>query len=156
MIFISHRQIDEAKAVSVANLLKSKNIQCWLDVLDPATKHSATDITKHIVASLERCTHIIAIFTQNTAGSMWVPFELGIAYKAGKGIGTFLAENVSTPEYLNTFPKLKTAADIDAYLEEYKRDQAMNKSATADRTFRMSESMYADSFIQRVKARLRQ
>jgi hypothetical protein len=156
MIFISHRQADEQQALNVAALLKSKNIQFWVDVLDPATKHSATDITKHIMSSLDRCSHVMVIFTVNTAGSMWVPFELGAAYKSGKGIGTYLADSVSTPAYLDTFPKLKTTTDIDQYLEEYKNDQLMAKSATGERSFQMDEARNADSFIKRVKTRLRQ
>lgn len=157
MIFISHRRADETRARQMAEFLRLKNVQCYLDVLDPSAKTS-TDITKHIMNTLDRCSHVIVIFSSNTAGSMWVPFELGAAYKGGKGIGTYLIEYVNTPEYLDAFPKMKTAADLDQYLEEYKADQKLTKSFSNERSITLDEvgSTRADSFIRRVKGRLQQ
>ncbi len=155
MIFISHRKADEREAIGVANYLKSKGIECWVDVLDPATKNKATDITKHIISTLNRCTHVIVLFSINTDGSMWVPFELGAAYKAEKGIGTYLLQNVRTPEYLDAFPRMRTSYDLDQYAEEYKKDQQLSKSSL-NRGMVFNESNNADSFISRMKTRLRQ
>lgn len=157
MIFISHRRADEVQARQVAELLRIKSVQSYLDVLDPAAKTS-TDITKHIMNTLDRCSHVLVIFSSNTAGSMWVPFELGAAYKGGKGIGTYLIDYVSTPEYLDAFPKMKTSSDLDQYVEEYKSDQRLSKSYSNDRSFTLDEasSSKAESFIRRVKSRLRQ
>lgn len=159
MIFISHRRADELPAKQMAAYLKAKNVESYLDVLDPSTK-SAFDITKHIMSNLSKCSHVIVIFSKNTEGSMWVPFELGAAYKSEKGIGTYLSETVSTPEYLNTFPKMKTSSDIDKFIDEYKQDQALTKSARFDdRTIVLNEassSGKAERFITRLKSRLGQ
>lgn len=158
MIFISHRQADEQKAKQMAELLKNRGVQYYLDVLDPATK-TALDITKHIMGTLDRCSHIIVMFSNNTVGSMWVPFELGAAYKGGKGIGTYLLDQITTPEYLNTFPKMRNSLDIDKFIEEYNSDQKISKSMTNDRSFRLDESVRtsnAEAFIRRLKNRLGQ
>lgn len=156
MIFISHRQADETRARQTADILKSKGVQYYLDILDPGTK-TASDITKHIMSTLDKCSHVIVIFSNNTAGSMWVPFELGAAYKGGKGIGTLLIDHVVTPEYLNTFPKMRTSYDLDKFVEEYKEDQRLTKSIHNDRNFSMSESSAtAESFIRRLKSKLGQ
>ncbi|MGE4131429.1 MAG: toll/interleukin-1 receptor domain-containing protein [Bdellovibrionales bacterium] len=154
MIFISHRYADEQKARELSSLLKSKDVESYLDVLDPATR-ATVDITKHIMKNLDGCSHLIVIFSVNTNGSLWVPFELGAAYKGEKGIGTLLVDNVATPQYLDTFPKMKTSADIDQYLEEYRADRKLTKSYSS---IRMNESdgNAANSFIRRVKGRLRQ
>lgn len=159
MIFISHRRADEIEAKRMAAFLQSKNVNYYLDVLDPATKTSL-DITKHIMNNLNRCTHVIVIFSKNTEGSMWVPFELGAAYKADKGIGTFLVELISTPEYLNTFPKMKTSSDLDKFVDEYKREKILTKSARYDDSSiilnESSGSGRAEKFITRLKSRLGQ
>lgn len=157
MIFISHRKADEAEAKKMAAYLGSKSVQSYLDVLDPSTK-TASDITKHIMNNLNKCSHVIVIFSKNTEGSMWVPFELGAAYKSEKGIGTYLAELVTTPEYLNTFPRMKTSQDIDKFVDEYKKDQMLNKSFNNDgRSIILNESAgRADRFISRLKNRLGQ
>lgn len=157
MIFISHRQSDTDKAKQLHTLLKTHSVESYLDVIDGTTTY-APDITKHIISSLKKCTHLIVIFSDNTLGSMWVPFELGAAYIAGKGIGTMLYTNASTPEYLNTFPKMKNNIDLDKYLEVYKSDQRLTKSRF-DNSVNLSESVRvneADSFIQRVKGKLGQ
>lgn len=157
MIFISHRKADEFEAKKMAELLRAKNVNYYLDVLDSATK-TASDITKHIMTNLNRCTHVIVIFSRNTAGSMWVPFELGAAYKSEKGIGTYLADLVSTPEYLDAFPKMKTGSDIDKFVEEYKKDQVVTKSYD-ERSAVFNESAgtgRAERFITRLKSRLGQ
>tara|TARA_R110000868_G_scaffold258137_14_gene515457 strand:- start:413 stop:892 length:480 start_codon:yes stop_codon:yes gene_type:complete len=159
MIFISHRKTDEYKAKNLAALLQSKSVDYYLDVLDPSTK-TAFDITKHIMNNLSKCSHVIVVFSRNTEGSMWVPFELGAAYKSDKGIGTYLTELVATPEYLDTFPKMKTSADIDKFVDEYKKDQMLTKSARYDDSSiilnEASGSGRAERFITRLKSRLGQ
>jgi hypothetical protein len=161
MIFISHRKQDEQKARQMAAYLSDSNVDSYLDVLDPSAKN-ATDITKHIMKNLGACTHVIVIFSSNTAGSMWVPFELGAAYLDGKGIGTFLTEWLETPEYLNTFPKMRTSADVDQFIVEYKESQRLEKSAVRNSrsdSFNLSESarqQKAQVFIDRLKSRLGQ
>jgi len=159
MIFISHRKSDEHVARQMAAYLHSKNVSSYLDVLDPTTK-TALDITKHIMNNLNRCSHVIVIFSKNTGGSMWVPFELGAAYRSDKGIGTYLSEQVSTPEYLNTFPKMRTGTDLDKFIDEYKEDQKLMKSSyTNDRSISLGESggsIRAERFITRLKSRLGQ
>lgn len=158
MIFISHRKSDEQKAKQMSDYLKLKDVSTYLDILDPTTK-TASDITKHIMSNLNRCSHLIVIYSNNTVGSMWVPFELGAAYKDGKGIGTYLVDQLSTPEYLNAFPKMKQTTDIDKFVEEYKEDQKLTKSVTNDRSFQLNESSgtaKAEKFISRLKSRLGQ
>lgn len=159
MIFISHRRADEIEAKKMAALLQSKSVNYYLDVLDP-TANTALDITKHIMRNLNKCTHVIVIFSKNTEGSMWVPFELGAAYKAEKGIGTYLSDQVQTPGYLNTFPKMKTSADIYKFVDEYKKDQTLEKSASyGERSVVLNEGFgagRAEKFITRLKVSLGQ
>lgn len=119
MIFISHRQADSEAASQLYKTLQGKGISAWLDVLDPSVKTS-DEITDHIISMLNRCTHVIVVFSTNTVGSMWVPFELGAAYQTNKGIGTWLISNtVSLPEYLKAFPIMRSFTDLGAYLTEY-------------------------------------
>jgi len=159
MIFISHRKADETKAKEMADILRTKGVRSYLDVLDPSAK-TALDITKHIMKNLGECSHVIVIFSKNTEGSMWVPFELGAAYKSDKGIGTYLADNVPIPEYLNTFPRMKNSTDVEKFVEEYKQDQALAKSDSySERSVALGsapETGRAERFITRLKSRLGQ
>jgi hypothetical protein len=88
MIFISYRISDEDKAMVLQDYLKSNfNIDSFVSPYYPKV-HSSTEIASHIVDKIKKCTHVIALFTGNTMGLMWIPFEMGAAYQANKGIGT--------------------------------------------------------------------
>lgn len=159
MVFVSHRKIDENKGLEVLNYLKSQGVNAYIDVLDPALKRPI-DVTTRIVEQLRKCTHIIAVFTANTAGSLWVPFELGAAYEADKSIGTFIHGYPDIPEYLKTFPLMKTESDLKQFADDYKTQSTVAKSLTdSSRIFesaRKSESRNADDFIYRMKLKLGQ
>lgn len=157
MVFISHRQVDKDAAVLLSQILKDKGVQSWVDVLDPPKNN--IDITKHIMSNLNRCSHVIVLFTFNTAGSMWVPFELGAAYKGEKGIATYLLNNVETPGYLDAFPRMKNSQDLNSFAAEYLQDQKITKSRSINESYNLSQSATAgtaDAFIQRMKSRLGQ
>ena len=152
MIFISHRQTDETVAKAVGAYLARRNIAFYLDVLDPV-RPNPMDITKHIVDKIQRCTHMIAVFSQNTTGSLWVPFELGVAFQANKGIGTFAT--TSLPEYLRSFPVMTSETGLALFIEEYNRHREIKKSIDL-REDTISGSSYAESFAVRLKSRLGQ
>ena len=120
MIFISHRRIDTGKAEGIQEYLAGKGIKTYLDTLDPILK-TPIDLTTRIIDQLRNCSHIIAVFTKNTEGSYWVPFELGAAYEANKGIGTYVweetSQKINLPEYLLAFPIMKNAKGLDVYIE---------------------------------------
>jgi len=90
-LFISHRQIDDARARQVAALARAAGFQVWLDVEDPnlaALAKPGTTLTPDDVSlltaafietALVNSTHVIALITTNTPGSRWIPYEYGRA-----------------------------------------------------------------------------
>ncbi len=89
-VFISHRQDDELQAVAAANVLinRDDDIDVWLDVEDPDLQRLAqhpdpSDPLVRILTALViemaliNSSHVLAILTSNTKGSMWVPYEYG-------------------------------------------------------------------------------
>lgn len=156
-VFISHKKADEALAVSIGKLLEARGLKCWIDVLDKKIS-TVEDITKYIAKKIDDSSSILVVFTSNTQGSMWVPFELGIAYRAGKGLGTFLSGNPATPEYLDPFPKLRTESDLDMYAQEVKQETPLRKSLDERRviTAATGPSAYSEAFVTRLKKSLGQ
>jgi len=108
-IFISHKKEDTEKAKKVEECIKQEfDFNTYLDVLDNEID-SATNITEHIVEKLRAATHLLVIFSEETKKSMWVPFELGVAYECNHGIGVLLwadglIDKKELPEYLDAFP----------------------------------------------------
>jgi len=81
-LFVSHRQLDRGNALSMAYLAYQHKFQYWVDILDPnlqAANIAANAIlTAGIIEmALLNCTHVVALMTQNTPGSAWVPYEYG-------------------------------------------------------------------------------
>lgn len=88
-VFVSHRQADAAWGERIAWLASHEaGLDYWLDVHDPLLKIagrtlSPTDprygyvIAAIIEMALLNCTHVIAAHTPNSAGSKWIPYELG-------------------------------------------------------------------------------
>ncbi|PTT60867.1 molecular chaperone Tir, partial [Pseudomonas sp. HMWF007] len=77
-VFISYRHTDRDQAIEINSRLKKANINTYLDVLD-AESQSTEDITAVITRNITQCTHLLAVVSERTALSWWVPFEIGEA-----------------------------------------------------------------------------
>lgn len=86
-VFISHRQCDTQFAERIAWLANQNDFYYWLDVHDPSLKNlhhiSINPYQKSLITgaiiemAILNCTHVLAVFTPQTQGSMWVPYEYG-------------------------------------------------------------------------------
>lgn len=122
-IFISHKQEDSYTANKIANELKAMNIPYYLDVLDFSTTGSGKELTDHIKQNLNDCTDIIVVMSEHTRYSQWVPFEVGMPAQNDMPTATFLQENVSLPDFLVYWPRLKQPSDIRKYIAARKTVQ---------------------------------
>lgn len=152
-VFISHRTADDAKAQALAfRLMTIHKIPCYLDHFDPTTKKSS-EITSFLVDRINACTHLMALITNHTVGSWWVPFEIGVARRAPRRISSFDQSTTALPEYLTEWPVLTDDADLDLFAEAYHRDQA-SKPITEKYAHRSISS--AEEFHRELKRRLGQ
>ena len=115
-IFISHKREDSAIASRIADELKAINVPYYLDVLDSSIISSGKELTNHIKQHLNDCTDIIVIMTEATKYSQWVPFEVGMSAQIDMPTASYLQENVSLPEFLEYWPRLKKPSDIAKYV----------------------------------------
>jgi len=155
MIFISHKKEDKNKALDIHCYLKEKNVNSYIDVLDPSITYE--NVAQRIIEQLRKATHLIVVFSEHTKGSMWVPFELGVAYERNNGIGIYLWPDsayspIYLPEYLNEFPIMENWNDLDKYIELYRESIIIMES----RGFVKSASIenYAQRFIDELKSKL--
>lgn len=152
-VFISYRHKDRETALVVDYIMKQNGIKTYLDVLDSQSQ-TTDQITEVITARMKDCTHLIAVVSENTEGSWWVPFEIGEATIIDNRIATFQKDNVSLPDYLKKWPKMKTTEHLSQFAIAYKSDrkpslEAFGKSlSTAART--------ADDFHDLLKRKIGQ
>lgn len=115
-IFISHKLQDSDMANLIAKELKEIKVDYYLDVLDNSVTENGRELTNHIRANLNKCTDIIVVMSNITKFSQWVPFEVGMAAQKDMPTATFLKEDVSLPDYLQYWPRLKRSTDIRKYV----------------------------------------
>lgn len=115
-IFISHKLEDAFTANQIAKELKELRVDCYLDLLDNSLIQNGQALTNHIRANLNQCTDIFVVMSNITRLSQWVPFEVGMAAQKDMPTATFLKEDVSLPEFLQYWPRLKKYADIKEYV----------------------------------------
>ena len=160
-VFISHRTADDAVAQQVASRLKYRHgITVYIDDIDQQVSRArgTPAITALLVRRVNECTNLLAIVTQNTQGSWWVPFEIGIARQAPRVITSFTNQaDASLPEYLLEWPRLRGDTAVDTFARLYKQqqklltEQVMEKRASAS-----AQLSYVDQFHANLKAALGQ
>lgn len=142
-VFISHRTVDDELAKAAYNRLKSYHqIECYIDDIDKqlADARGTAEITQLIVDRLRSCTNLLAIVTENTGGSWWVPFEVGVAREAPRVITSLTNQtDRQLPEYLLEWPRLRGDSAIDTFAALYKKQRVLlnehviRKGVTASR-----------------------
>lgn len=115
-VFISHQQRDSSQALAIASRLKSgHNIASYLDVVDNQLNRSGDDLGAHIRDELGKCTHLLAVVSDATPTSWWVPWEIGVATEKDYPLATYAVSTQTLPEYLKKWPYLRSLSDLDKY-----------------------------------------
>lgn len=86
-LFVSHRRADRDWALRIANLACDAGFYFWLDVLNPVLSSSLSQnlpadqqalVTAVIIEmGLLNSSHVLALTTPNSPGSLWIPYEYG-------------------------------------------------------------------------------
>lgn len=121
-VFISHKREDSSEAAVIATILTNASIQVYIDLLDPELK-TTDDITAVLLKRLADCTHLMAVVSDYTERSWWVPFEIGAATQSDRRISTFTRLGRQLPDYLSKWPVLSQYSHLDKFIAEYRSDQ---------------------------------
>ena len=111
-VFISHKGEDIRIAESVGEALQRSGLSGYLDRWDPTVEGDSLELEDYLRRIIRETRTILAIVTENTPLSWWVPFEIGVARETDSQIATFLevdrfsAARVELPSYLKKWPIL--------------------------------------------------
>lgn len=156
-VFISYRHMDRLHAVAINSRLKQANIKTYLDVLDPESQ-TTDDITGVITRNITECTHLLAVVSERTASSWWVPFEIGEATISNRRICSFKTGPAELPLYLDKWPKLSTDKDLDFFIEAYREEVSNKRSMSLESISESVKGSYkrnAEFFHEQLKNRIR-
>ncbi|RON70641.1 toll/interleukin-1 receptor domain-containing protein [Pseudomonas fluorescens] len=156
-VFISYRHMDRAHAMAINSRLMQANIKTYLDVLDPESQ-TTDDITGVITRNITECTHLLAVVSEKTALSWWVPFEIGEATISNRRICSFKTGPAELPLYLDKWPKLSTDSDLNFFIDAYREEVSSKRSMSLESMSESVKGTYkrnADMFHEQLKNRIR-
>ncbi len=137
--FISHKGDDMRLAEQVGDILNEKGVYGYLDKWDPEVDGDSPGLEIHIRDVIRETPSIIAVVTENTPLSWWVPFEIGVARETKSQIATFLWVNeysskvVVLPSYLKRWPILASNRELEMWAQELASSQSVNVGARSSR-----------------------
>jgi hypothetical protein len=124
-VFISHQKADTEIALHISQRLKYiHSIDSYVDVIDTSIGNGE-DLALHIQVQMDKCTQLIAVVSEATKTSWWVPWEIGVASEKDFPLATYSSGQLLPPEYLRKWPYLRSDEDIDSYARASK---SANKS----------------------------
>lgn len=126
-VFLSHQSADSLLARRIERRLREHHgIDAYLDVIDPYVSGRGQDLALHIQTEMDKCTQLLAIVSDTTRYSQWVPWEIGVATEKDYPLATFSTGTSLPPEFLRKWPYLQSDTDLDAYAR---------RSKSAERSF---------------------
>ena len=156
-VFVSYQRVDVQKATEISIGLTALGITTYLDLMDPVLR-TTSDITKQILFQLGRCTHLMAVISNSTRASWWVPFEIGAATHNETRITSYRRDDTQLPQFLANWPYITRDAELVEFARQYFSDNAHGEKNfsrfSAESTAKSVRS--ADQFHRTLKNRLGQ
>ena len=133
-VFISHQKNDSDIANKIADYLLDAGIDIYFDQYDKSIDRSNPEsVVTAIKRGIENSSHMLVLFSNNTFGSMWVPWEIGYAYASPVTLGVLRLKGVAKdklPEYLKVVKLVSDIWDLNSLIStitQVSGDQLLNE-----------------------------
>ena len=133
-VFISHQKNDSDAARAIADYLQDAGIDVYFDQYDSSINRSdPQSVVSAIKRGIENSSHMLVLFSPNTYGSMWVPWEIGYAYNSPVTLGVLRMKGVAKdqlPEYLKVIKLVSDIWDLNqliSHITNTNREQLLSE-----------------------------
>ncbi|MCR6487764.1 toll/interleukin-1 receptor domain-containing protein [Amycolatopsis sp. OK19-0408] len=110
-VFVSHRNLDKPLAEAVTAVLDRLGVHYWFDRDDVDSQAAAAlgmvgdqQLVHAIERGVRHCTHLLGLLSAATAGSWWVPYEIGFSRSARIPVSYLVLPSIRSmaglPEYV--------------------------------------------------------
>ena len=120
-VFVSHKSDDIRQALDLGRMIQSEGLSSWVDVLDPNVAGDGPMLDDYIERVLSRTFSLLALVTDVTHESWWVPFEIGLAFELRRYLSSFAKQNVQLPSFLEKHPRLAADQDLRHWCAQLKQ-----------------------------------
>jgi hypothetical protein len=156
-VFVSHKQQDAPIAAAVARRLRANDVAFYLDTFDHAASAQGDDIGEYLREALGKCTHLLAVVSEQTRLSWWVPWEIGVATEKDFPISTYAGGRCDLPGYLKKWPYLSNLPDVDVWVEASRKAVRRSRAAMRlDESAAVRRARSTRHFYRSVRAALGQ
>lgn len=121
-ILVSHKGTEKDVAEWVACQVRSNGLETHLESMDRALSMDGPELTRYLLNRMEECQHLIAVLSNETSEAWWVPWEIGAGSEKGLCMASFSQDDMYIPGFLEKWPVLKSASDIDLYCDYSKKE----------------------------------
>jgi hypothetical protein len=136
-VFLSHRRVDKAAVVAIAHYIRDSGVNIYLDANDQhlqAADRAGDDAT--VANCIERgisfSTDVLALISEKTQRSWWVPYELGYGKMAGKILACLKLKDVAKlPSFLSIVKQILNRQELKGYVQDIKRRESCVEVTTA-------------------------
>jgi len=130
-VFVSHKKEDSVIARQLRDVIRSEGFDTWLDVIDlppipPLRTSGQTKLNQAILLAaiiemaLVNCSHLVAVMTDNTVSSRWVPYEYG-RVKDDPPARLAVAAWVDPPALVTQLPEYNYLAPVFTQEAQFRR-----------------------------------
>ena len=124
-VFISHQKKDSEAARIIADYLQEAGIDVYFDQYDKSINRAdPQSVVNAIKRGIENSTHMLVLFSINTFGSMWVPWEIGYAYNSVVTLNVLRLKGVDKdrlPEYLKVVNTVMSIFQLNSLISNIRR-----------------------------------
>ena len=120
-VFISHKQEDATLAKRVGGILFEEGLHSYLDVWDPNIT-DALELEEYIRSVIRRADVLLAVITEKTKLSWWVPFEIGAARESKSQIASYVrlgGTRRSLPSYMRSWPRMASERELRGWAQAF-------------------------------------
>lgn len=124
-VFISHQKNDSDAARTIADYFQDAGIDVYFDQYDGSINRSdPQSVVSAIKRGIENSSHMLVLFSPNTFGSMWVPWEIGYAYNSVVTLNVLRLKGVEKemlPEYLKVVNTVMSIYQLNSLIANIRR-----------------------------------
>ena len=114
-VFLSYRHTDKNTAWDLAHYLDQRGIRVFIDVHDDSLVPGQEDLDD--ATAINNARTMIIVVSDETQGSWWVPWEVGVSTPFGKPRATYKPQTSRPlPAYLARLKKLLNSTEAESWV----------------------------------------
>ena len=121
-VFLSYRHADQSTALGLVVDLDRQGRRVYVDVHDDTLVPGQRDLDDALVTAINNSVTMIVIVSDETQGSWWVPWEIGVSTPFGKPRAMYEPQSYGPlPAYLEKLQRLRNSTEANSWVTAFSK-----------------------------------